>query len=70
MAEKKSDTPPATETDQTALSGRYRILSAGMSGAKGVAAYAGEIVTAEQLGDTERITKLLSKKAIEAVADD
>ena len=45
---------------------RYKVLSSGLTGA-GSAHYAGEVVTAEQLGDDARIAKLLARNSIEAV---
>lgn len=45
---------------------RYRVLSGGISTPSG-AYYHGTVLTAEQIGDTERVAHLLAKGAIEEV---
>jgi len=63
--------PPQTPDEgahETAVP-RYRVLSGGISTSAG-AVYRGAIVTADELGDAERVTALLAKGAIEEVADD
>jgi len=67
--DKAAKTPAADDTKQTTAPTRYRILSGGVSGAGGVAHNTGAIVTAEQIGDQERVDKLLAKGAIEVVTD-
>lgn len=46
---------------------QYKVTSAGLTGAGGVAHYRDEILSAEQIDDQARIDKLLAKKAIEAL---
>lgn len=59
MAEKKSDAP--AEAEQPTSVPHYRIVGAGVTGAGGVAFYAGDIVTVEQLGGPERVAALLAR---------
>jgi hypothetical protein len=47
---------------------RYRVLSGGVSTPSG-AIYHGAIVTADELGDAERVQKLLDQGSIEVVDD-
>jgi hypothetical protein len=64
----ESSAPDASAPDAT----RYRVLSNGITAPIGrpVIAYSkGDIVTADELGGTERVTKLLARKAIEEVMD-
>lgn len=48
---------------------RYRVLSGGITGAAGRAYFQGAVVTAEELGGGARIAALLTKGAIEEVAE-
>lgn len=66
MADKNNPTTP----EETAPVARYQIVGAGVSMVGGVAAYAGETVTAAQLGDADRIQKLLAKGSIKAADRD
>lgn len=60
--------PPSTEAPPVAPATRYRVLSGGISAAAGPA-WNGAIVSAEQLGDADRVQKLLDKGSIEVVND-
>lgn len=67
---KTDETPaetPATKSAAPTASAHYKVKSAGLTGAGGVAHYQDETLTAEQIGDQARVDKLLAKKAIEVV---
>lgn len=69
--ERDAPAPAPPEAPGSAWHGgaRYRVLSGGIS-TPGGAYYHGAIVTAEQLGDAERVAKLLRGHSIEEVAAD
>lgn len=60
---------PATPTPNPIVGPRYKVLSGGLTGAGGVSYGQGEVLTAEQIGDQERVDKLLARKGIEIVHD-
>lgn len=65
--ELEEDTPPAPPTKPTPAPARsYRVKSAGISAVMGPA-FAGAILTADQVGDTDRVAKLLQRGSIEEV---
>lgn len=63
----------ATQDDKTPKTEKapphYRVLSGGVAGVGGVSHSTGALLAAEQIGDQERIDKLLAKGAIEVTTD-
>jgi len=69
MATKSEDKAPASAPDSAPVPAtRYRVLSGGISTPIG-AIYRDALVTDAELGDADRVAKLLARKAIEVVGD-
>lgn len=66
--EAATNAAPPAERQAAPKASRYRVLSSGISTPSGVV-WRDQVVSAEQLGDADRVAKLLDKGSIEVVHD-